>query len=319
MANAQNNHREKPTHRMTLAAVGCAVFSLVLTLITTVFRDSIIIESGIRTWTFLRNLSYAAWGITACAVIASCILYFSRRRKDAALSREEHKKEQEEQEKSRQSSAYLDPNRLDPEVIASIVRDQIRRFSKGAQEGKAGAQEEFLYSDKGREVRESIKQSYLKLSEQMSEMDRYQEKLRTLLTANGAYSLSDMNDMLDKIEQHLLRQIRKVLNVQDLFSQERREDMEQLSRLLSDTVGLNETHLARVREFLFAVAEFLNNQDSGDSDLKMLETYRQTILDTMQEQEESPLSSYLQESQRERSQEAESKESGIHLTFGEHS
>ncbi len=300
MAKPEKNKKSHSLHPMLIVTIICAVCSAVLSVITEGSRDAIIIENGIRFWTSLHNLSLAAWGVTAVLAVITVILMVMRSRKSARDTKAEMEREQEQEEKSRQSSAYLDPNSLDPEVIAAIVRDQIRHF-RGLNRGT------------GPDPWQDITKSYLKLSEQMSEMDRYQEKLKHLLTSNGADSLSDMNDMLDKIEQHLLRQIRKVLNVQDLFSDSSPSDMKQLSRILNDTVALNETHLSQVREFLFAVAEFLNNQDSGDSDLRMLESYRQTILDTMREQEDAPISSYLQGSARQEAKRREEEE--IRLTL----
>lgn len=288
---------------MAIVVIGCIVCSLVFTLATVVLRDTIIIEHGIRTWSMLHSFSIAAWAATACAAIVFCIFYCRKRSKSAADSRAKQMKKQEEEEKSRQDSAYLDPSHLDPDAISSAVHEQIRLFG--------GTRDAATASDGDPDLRGAILQSYLKLDEQMSEMDRYQEKLKHMLTSNGADSLSDMNDMLDKIEQHLLQQIRKVLNLQDLYSVSSRTDMEQLRRLLSDAVALNETHLSHVREFLFAVAEFLNNQGSGDSDLKMLENCRQTILDTIREQENTPLSGLT----REDAQAVPEDSGGIRLTF----
>ena len=118
---------------------------------------------------------------------------------------------------------------------------------------------------------------------QMNKMDDYQERLHVLLTNNDAGALSDTEEILDRAEQYLCRNVRKVLNYMSIADSSRPEERSMVKDKLSDCCSENADVLRQVQEFLVALTEFLNHQGESEQDISMLEIYKKTILDSIQE------------------------------------
>ena len=118
---------------------------------------------------------------------------------------------------------------------------------------------------------------------QMEKMDDYQERLHVLLTNNDAGALSDTEEILDRAEQYLCRNVRKVLNYMSIADSSRPEDRSMVKEKLADCCSENSDVLRQVQEFLVALTEFLNHQGESEQDISMLEIYKKTILDSIRE------------------------------------
>ncbi len=117
--------------------------------------------------------------------------------------------------------------------------------------------------------------------EQLETMDRYQDKLQKLLKKNGADALSDTEDILDRVEQYLCKNVRKVLNFMSVADTGDAADQEMIRSKLKNCETLNTEQLEQTQQFLFALTEFLNQQGDEDTGTDMLQLYRQTILDSL--------------------------------------
>ena len=120
---------------------------------------------------------------------------------------------------------------------------------------------------------------------QMDEMNGYQAKLSRLLTNNGADYLEDTNSVLESVEQCILRKVRKVLNCFVVYDATRTEDIEKMRALLGDTRASNAAQLENVKEFLFAITDFLNKQGDDNTGMEKLAVYKKTILESTDDAE----------------------------------
>ena len=115
----------------------------------------------------------------------------------------------------------------------------------------------------------------------MRMMDRYQDKLNRLLKENGADALNDTEEILEKVEQYLCKNVRKVLNYMNVADPRNLSDQEMIRNKLKNCEAANSVQLDQTQQFLFALTEFLNRQGDEDTGTDMLEMYRQTILDSL--------------------------------------
>ena len=126
------------------------------------------------------------------------------------------------------------------------------------------------------------REQILQIAMQLKTMDIYQEKLENLLRNNGAESLDDAKDILDEVEQSLCKAIRKVINYIEVSDGNSKEDLTLLLRELDSCQKTCEGLLDQVKDFLFALADFLNQQGEDKSVSEIMETYRQCILRTIE-------------------------------------
>ncbi|MBO6015386.1 MAG: hypothetical protein J6P60_02220, partial [Lachnospiraceae bacterium] len=118
---------------------------------------------------------------------------------------------------------------------------------------------------------------------QLEQMDDYQERLSRLLKNNGADLLYDTEDVLDRVEQYICKNVRKVLNYMDVADPKLPEDVDMLHTKLDDCHEKNHDQLRQTQEFIFALTDFLNQQGDSENDVSMLEIYKKTILDSINE------------------------------------
>lgn len=115
---------------------------------------------------------------------------------------------------------------------------------------------------------------------QMDEMNGYQAKLSRLLTNNGADYLEDTNGVLESVEQSILKKVRKILNCFVVYDSAKPDDIEKMQQLLDETKASNDAQLGNVKEFLFAITDFLNKQGDDNTGMEKLDIYKKTILDS---------------------------------------
>lgn len=123
----------------------------------------------------------------------------------------------------------------------------------------------------------------LPIQNQLQDMNEYQSKLDNLLRNNGATYLSDSTEMLNQVEQYLLRNVRKILNCLDVYDLSDSSDIQKLESLAHDVYEDNAIQLKNVKEFLFATTDFLNRQGDDNTGIKTLNLYKKTILDSIKE------------------------------------
>ena len=121
---------------------------------------------------------------------------------------------------------------------------------------------------------------------QMERMDGYQERLHNLLDNNGANVLSDTEEILDKAEQYMCRNVRKVINYMSISEPGNMLDEELIKKKIGICYDDNNKVLGQVQEFLVALTEFLNKQGENEQDISMLEIYKETILDSVSEKKD---------------------------------
>jgi cobalamin-dependent methionine synthase I len=114
-------------------------------------------------------------------------------------------------------------------------------------------------------------------------MDSYQERLSRLLQTNDVHTLSDTEEILDRVEQYICRNVRKVLNYMEVVDPSSPEDVELVRTKFSTCCSDNQDQLKQTQEFIIALTDFINQQGDSDNDLSMLEVYKNTILDSIQE------------------------------------
>ena len=224
---------------------------LVITLGATLFlsgaSDTIIIYYGVGTY---RTITSVLKGL--CAVFALCDVGVaaaeSRRynivmKKEAeAIAAREDKRISEDKAKRDEESVLSVSKRLSEETIRNELTENLSTYWKVYEDG----------------INMLISQS--------NKMDDLQARLSDLLRKNGADKLDDAEDTLDRVEQGLLKNIRKVLNYMEVASPEREEDREKVSSSIEQCVGENEKLLENTSGFLIALTDYLNTQGEDDRD-----------------------------------------------------
>ncbi|MCR5304510.1 MAG: hypothetical protein K6E33_08110, partial [Lachnospiraceae bacterium] len=186
------------------------------------------------------------------------LYYQSRKRmmKEQAMSAAQ-KEEQDEAEKRRKAKLSVKGD-LDARTVKELLMEESR--------GRWSFAYELIYE----------------CVEQMEQMDSYQDRLKNLLMNNGADALTNTEDLLNQVEQYLCRNVRNVLNFMEVADN---DSSDQVRVRLMTCKDENQKLLAQTRDFIYAMADFLNNQ-SGKADMRMLESYRNTILESIREGEE---------------------------------
>ena len=118
---------------------------------------------------------------------------------------------------------------------------------------------------------------------QLEQMDSYQERLTRLLASNDVHTLSDTEEVLDRVEQYICKNVRKVLNYMEVADPQSAEDVALLQTKFAACYGDNQEQLKKTQEFIFALTDFINQQGDSDNDISMLEVYKNTILESIQE------------------------------------
>ena len=117
----------------------------------------------------------------------------------------------------------------------------------------------------------------------MERMDEYQSKLKSLLDTNGAEALRDTEDILTNAEQHICRNIRKLLNIMTVSSSGNEEDVSLVISTAQKCGADNNALLGTTKEFMVAVTQLLNAQGDDSSGIRELEAYKKAIASQIDE------------------------------------
>ena len=227
------------------------VLAIASAVTVSVIKDLLIIQMGIVFYRKIRLLVYFIAGILA---VLSLILMVASRRRTAG---KENYAEEQRTEKISQTADLSVRSGLDAEKIQELLQEKL--------EGEWG-----IYKN---EIGSCL--------DQMKTMDRYQNKLNRLLKENGADTLNDTEEILERVEQYLCKNVRKVLNYMNVADTNDVSDQEMIQNKLKNCEEMNAVQLEQTQQFLFALTEFLNRQGDDDTGTEMLEMYRQTILDSL--------------------------------------
>ena len=225
-------------------------------------KDAMVISSGIRVYRSLRNTVRYVGGIV---VLIAVILFVY----DLICQIRWRKKQDEAQAKSRADEEERIYNVQKEQETLSVSRSMDSLKLRKILEEYSGGEWKYLAGE--------LQQLHI----QLDMMDEQQEKLAHLLRNNGADALSNTEDILDKVEQHMCRSVRKVINYMDVANADRPDEVRKVQEQLYECHSDNQTQLQQVQEFLFALADFLNTQGDDDSSTQMLELYKNTILDSI--------------------------------------
>lgn len=248
-----------------------AVIALIPMLLVGSFSDAIIQGSGVHTLRTLRILSYILAGLGVLLLVIGIITSAVRAAKErrdqfrSELEKEEEKERLERERKSEQAKLNVREPLKDTVIYARL---------KG-----------WLNEDWGRMTTTPIPDLIGDILRQMDDMNAYQAKLSRLLANNGADYLEDTNAVLESVEQSILKKVRKILNCFVVYETSRAEDVERMITLLTDTRAANETQLGNVKEFLFAITDFLNKQGEDNTGIEKLNIYKKTILESTNDED----------------------------------
>ena len=112
---------------------------------------------------------------------------------------------------------------------------------------------------------------------QFEQMDEYQARFSKLLSDNGARTLSDTEDVINQVEQYMCKNARNVINFMNVADPDAKELVMDKLRKCQDE---NQSLLKQTRDFIYAMADFLNDQ-GGKADTRLLESYKETLLKTI--------------------------------------
>lgn len=240
------------------SAVACACLHLGM--------HGIVINHGIRFYRSLRNTVFSISALLSLAVAALYIADAVKQRKwqaakDEEAAKAEVRRQEALQEREKHKKVLSVSKKMDSEKIRGLLTEY------AAQKWKA------------------LAQPLLQLKLQLDMMDEHQEKLAHLLDVNGADALANTEDILDRVEQYLCKNVRKVLNYLDVADDEKEQDVRLVQEKLAACHEDGQKQLQQVQEFLFALAEFLNKQGEDDNSMEMLDIYKSTILSSIEEEQ----------------------------------
>ncbi len=223
---------------------------------------AIVIRFGIRFYRSLRNAVCAVGGVASLVVILLYALDFMGQKKwrdarDEEIARDEVIRREilEETERHRE--------------VLSVSRKMDSKRIRG------------LLTDYAAEKWSALSQPLLQLKLQLDIMDEHQDKLSHLLDINGADALANTEDILDRVEQYLCKNVRKVLNYLDVADPVK--DVGLVRDKLAECHEEGNKQLTQVQEFLFALADFLNRQGEDDNSMELLDIYKSTILSSIED------------------------------------
>ncbi len=257
-----SDRKQKVKLIYVVIAVGCSAAACVCLHLG---MHGIVINYGIR---FYRSLRNAIYSISALVSVAVTALYVSdavkQRKWQKARDEEAAKAEVLRQEELREREKHREVLSVSKKMDSEKIRGLLTEYA--AQKWKV------------------LAQPLLQLKLQLDMMDEHQEKLAHLLDVNGADALSNTEDILDRVEQYLCKNVRKALNYLDVADEEEERDVRLVQEKLAVCHDEGQKQLQQVQEFLFALAEFLNKQGEDDNSMEMLDIYKSTILSSIEDE-----------------------------------
>ena len=245
--------------------IGVLIFllTLILKVVLVKFSDAIIVEVGIRLYGVITAISTLLLIIALVAAIVTIVLFMlsgAELRKQIAIEA---------------ADAHTDPvlkvkGNLDPvQIRKSLTAEGNKWLSVIPQVNPVEAEEM-------RTILNSVDAT-------MSQMDDYQLRLKNLLDSNGADALRDTEEVLDGVEQHICRNVRKLLNIMTVSSPNTQNDLDVVELTAKNCAEDNNRLLKTTKEFIVAVTEFLNSQGDSGSGINEVEVYKNALTTQIEE------------------------------------
>lgn len=263
---SQHEKRRKSLY----AAIVIAVLGAIAEAVVAVMRDTIIVYSGIRSYSTAVT---AAHIVLAAGLILTVINGIRVAAVRGAMSKEQARREEEMAVRMAKQTAepvLKVKGALDPVQIGSSLR---------AESDKWAAELSAQHSPKAPQLRKELSE----VQRTMERMDEYQSKLKSLLDTNGAEALRDTEDILTNAEQHICRNIRKLLNIMTVSSSGNEEDVSLVISTAQKCGADNNALLGTTKEFMVAVTQLLNAQGDDSSGIRELEAYKKAIASQIDE------------------------------------
>ena len=123
-----------------------------------------------------------------------------------------------------------------------------------------------LYEVTGDATDETVRKAVKTVIKTMDVMDDLQDRLKELLDNNGADALRDTENILDDVEQHICRNVRKFINNITILDMKNSRDREKIINSAVECSEQNQKLLKLTKDFMTSLVEFLNRQGDSSSE-----------------------------------------------------
>ena len=223
-------------------------------------EDTLIIYYGVGAYRTITSVVRVLCGFfVVCNVFAGISetrrLKLAMKEEAERIAADQKKLMENDREKRDRESVLSVSKRLDESTIRDELADNMKEDWNGFSQG----------------IKMLIGQS--------EKMDDLQARLGELLRKNGADKLDDAEDILDRVEQGMLKNIRKVLNYMEIGSKDRAEDCKKVGESIENCIRENEKLLENTSGFLLSLTDYLNSQGENDRDeLDTLASYKDILI-----------------------------------------
>lgn len=253
---------KKNISKLTVGAV-IFVITLILKLLVSAGSDTLIVYAGIRLFSTVSMLTtlliILGTAVFLIFLVMTCISYFSLKKEEAI-----------EEADSNKGPVLKVKGSLDPvQIRNSLISEGDKWISYVSQINQGEASE--------------LSAAIAGVKETMALMDDYQLRLKNLLDSNGADALRDTEEILDKVEQHICRNVRKLLNIMTVSTPNNQNDMDVVELAAKNCAQDNNSLLQTTKEFIVSVTEFLNSQGDSGSGISEVEIYKKALTSQMEE------------------------------------
>ena len=209
------------------------VIALILKIVVGMFTDILVVYGGIRLFGVLSAMTtilLIAGAVAGAGTLAMLFISRSELRKQQAI----------ESAESNAGPVLKVKGKLDPvQIRNSLITEGDKWLSIISSNNPNEADEMDV-------ALENVKAT-------MAQMDDYQLRLKNLLDSNGADALRDTEEVLDGVEQHICRNVRKLLNIMTVSSPNTQNDLDVVELTAKNCAEDNNRLLKTTKEFIVAV------------------------------------------------------------------
>lgn len=255
----KGHYKEKSTKNIAIALI-LAALSICCVIAVRSGRSDLIIRYHVRGYQTAKNISFLFCIFSAGNLGWSLFRIVRRKRAMEKEKLEQYAAQSDQEYRQKKSEAYLSiSGKLDSSYIQKLLEKK--------------ADDEWV----------SLDEQILCMRDQLEDMDRCQKRLSRLLSENGATSLSSTQEVLDKVEQYLCRNVRKCLNYMGAADPVEPDDIDMVSEHIDACITDNKEKLKQIDDFIRTVVEFLNKQgdEEAESSISLLDVYKKTILESI--------------------------------------
>ena len=223
-------------------------------------KTDLVVQIGIRSYKTVEIVIRVFQAISILAFFIFLLTSVLKHKKEMQKEKQEEElRAKEEAEYEEQKRIYESPLSTSGRLDSVYIQDMVKNNKK--------------------KCPDELSSLVLGMLQNMQDMDKLQEKLKRLLKNNGYEALSNTVEIIDKVEQYICQNVRKVLNYYDVldWNKSRAALKEKTKECIED----NQEQLQKSEEFILAMTDFLNSQGNRDADVEALESYKQVILSSI--------------------------------------